>query len=93
MRSLFARNLGDGLPEMAAEAGLGVVGGAAVFLLATPTGRRWVQQGTACAARGATTAAVAIASLFADLRMGWQELIQEVQQVKSSSSGSEGNAQ
>lgn len=78
MRSVFSKHLG-------AEAGLGLLGGAALFLLASPTGQRWLKQGSACAARGAATAGVAIGSLFADLRVGWQELMQEVKQVKSAS--------
>lgn len=83
MPSIFTRSVGESIPEVIAEAGLGLLGGAAVLLIATPTGRQWLQKGTVHAARGATTAGVAIASLFGDMRTGWAEIIHEVQIMKA----------
>jgi hypothetical protein len=90
MAAIFTKSLGESVPEVIAEAGLGLLGGAALFLIATPTGRQWLQKGTIAAARGASTAGVAIASLFADLRTGWAELIQEVQIMKSANTDNQG---
>lgn len=79
MRSLFTRGFGESI----AEAGLGLAGGAAFFLLVTPTGRRLLQAGASGAAKGATMTCVAIGSLVTDLRMGWTELIQEIRMTQS----------
>jgi hypothetical protein len=69
--------------ERAAEAGLGLTGGALFFFVATPTGRRWLAAGSRGAVRGAVMVGTAIGSLFTDLHQGWTDLIQEVRQGKS----------
>lgn len=77
------RSVMETVPELAAETGLGLAGGVLLFLVATPTGRKWLQTGAVCCSRGAGLAGGAIASLFNDLRTGWAELYQEVRHSQS----------
>lgn len=71
------------IAEFAAEAGLGLTGGLLLLLVATPRGQQWLKAGAKGAARGLCVTGGAIATMCADLKQGWADLIQEVKEIQS----------